>query len=302
MHMGSRLGVRWVFAGLALLALAAAGAVIGLTRSVSERSVAHTGYASAAEKYVGGEIERPSPGGAETGADAGESAERASLQQWFADARGVVEPGAYSNAFTSLTGLSTMSGSWGEITRGPYDADDPDYRDFFSNSSGGSGLVTGRIVGLAVGRDGVVYAAAANGGVGRSKTGTGNWEPIADRLPSLSAGSLSVDGSGALWFATGEANTGATSYVGSGVYRLANPATGTFSPSDRGGGQELESTTINHLRFAGDTVYAATRRGGYSHIVSGAASTPWQRRWSPNPDYLPGGSQAGAQNAAYKNI
>src|SRR4051794_39568890 len=109
MGMGSRLGARRVFAACALVALATAGGVIGSTRSVAERPAAHTGYASAAEKYAGGEIARPSPGGRETGADGGESAERASLEQWFADARGVVEPGAYSRAFATLTGLSTTS-------------------------------------------------------------------------------------------------------------------------------------------------------------------------------------------------
>jgi hypothetical protein len=305
-NMGSTNRVRGLVAALALIALVVAGVAIALRRSESEGEQAKTAFANAREKYAEGEIEHPSPGGEETGGDGRESAESAELQRWFDDARtaptGSVEPGAYSKAFTTLTSLSATSGAWGEITRVPYDADDPDYRDFFSNSSGGSGLVTGRVVGLAIGKDGVVYAAAANGGVWRSKTGAGGWEPIADKLPSLSAGDLTIDGSGALWFATGESNTGATSYVGSGVYRLANPATGTFSPSDRIGGEELESTTIHHLRFAGDTVYAATLRGVYSHGISGSASTAWQQRWAPNPDYLPGGSLSAAQNAAYKNI
>ena len=304
--MGTTYRVRWLFAAFAVLALVVAGAAIGLRRSDSDREAAKSAFANAGEKYAKGEIERPSPGGEETGAEGEESAESAELARWFADARtaptGIVEPGAYSRAFTTLSGLSATSGNWGEVTRVPYDADDPDYRDFFSNSSGGSGLVTGRVVAIAIGKDGVVYAAGANGGVWRSKTGAGGWEPIADKLPSLSAGDLAIDASGALWFATGEANTGQTSYVGSGVYRLAKPATGTFSPSDRIGGDELESTTIHHLRFAGDTVYAATLRGVYSHSVTGTASTPWRQRWAPNPDYLPGGSQAGAQNAAYKNI
>ena len=55
--------------------------------------------------------------------------------------------------------------SWNEVTNVPYDADDPDYRDYYSNSSGGSGLVTGRVTGLAADADGYVYAAGADGGV-----------------------------------------------------------------------------------------------------------------------------------------
>src|SRR5919199_837014 len=260
---------RWIAAALALAVVVAAGLTVALTRGGEEREAAEL---------------------------------RASLEQYdnTRTMPGVVAPGAYSAAFTSLKALPATSGTWKEITRVPYDGDDPDYRDYYSNSSGGSGLVTGRVTALAVG-GGAVYAAGANGGVWRSTTGAGNWTPIADGLPSLSSGDLEVDSSGALWYATGEANTGGTSYVGSGVYRLGSPKTGTFSAGDRVGGTELESTTIYHLRFAGDTVYAATLRGVYSHSVSGSASTPWQQRWAPNPDYLPGGSQAGAQNAAYKN-
>ena len=92
--------------------------------------------------------------------------------------------------------------------------------------------MTGRITGLTADNSGHVYVAGANGGVWRSSTGGGNWTPIADGLPSLSSGDLQLDASGALWYATGEANTGGTSYVGSGVYRLASPTTGQFTPAD----------------------------------------------------------------------
>ena len=119
--------------------------------------------------------------------------------------------------------------AWNEVTRVPYDADDPDYRDYYSNSSGGAGLVTGRITG-------------ARDRQGRRRLRRRRRRrrlalddrprqlaPIADNLPSLSSGDLQIDPTGALWYGTGEANTGGTSYVGSGVYRLANPASGTFS-------------------------------------------------------------------------
>ena len=53
---------------------------------------------------------------------------------------------------------------------------------------------------------------------------------------SLSTGDLEYH-DGALWYATGEANTGATSYVGSGVYRnpratAASAATAQFTDAD----------------------------------------------------------------------
>jgi hypothetical protein len=256
-------------------------------------------------KLAAKEVEAPSPGGSATGGSGGESAEAFRAQEQFDNARtapsGIVSAGAYSAAFGSLQGLATSGGSWNELTKRPYDADDPDYRDYYSNSSGGSGLVTGRITGLAADDSGYVYAAGADGGVWRSSTGGGNWTPIADSLPTLSSGDLELAADGSLWYATGEANTGGTSYVGTGVYRLANPRTATFSPSDRVGGTELESTTINSLRFAGGKVWAATLRGIWSHPLSGYTSA-WTLSFAPSPSYMPGGANAGAQNAAYKNI
>ena len=245
--------------------------------------------------------------GVANGGSGGEAFESLTASTQFHEARtapsGIVAPGAYSGAFTQLTGLATAGGAWSDVTATPYDSDDPSYRDYFSNSSGGAGgLVTGRITGLTADNSGHVYVAGANGGVWRSSTGGGNWTPIADGLPSLSAGDLQLDASGALWFATGEANTGGTSYVGSGVYRLANPTSGQFTQADRVGGTELESTTINAIRFTSSKVWVATLRGVYWHSRTGDFGSTWTRSFAPNPSYLPGGANASNANAAYKNI
>src|SRR4051812_35582663 len=128
--MGRTNRVRWLLAALAVLAFAAVGTAVGVRSGDADRETEEAAVANAGEKYAEGEIERPSPGGEETGADGEESAESAQLARWFGDARtapaGVVEPGAYSKAFTTLNGLTPTSGSWDEITRVPYDADDPD--------------------------------------------------------------------------------------------------------------------------------------------------------------------------------
>jgi hypothetical protein len=253
----------------------------------------------------------------------GEAAEARTAMEQFAEARtapGIVAPGAYSAAFADLSGLTTAGGAWSDVTKTEYDADDPNYRDYWSNSSGGSGLVTGRITALAADDNGDVYVGGANGGVWRSTSGGGDWTPIADGLPSLSSGDLQIASDGSLWYATGEANTGGTSYAGSGVYRLENPTTGSFSASDRVGGDELESTTINALRFDGQgKVWAATLRGIWWHSSSAAdVGTSWTLAYAPNPAYLPADLEAysttqtgfgtlvdtqdGANNAAYKNI
>ncbi|WP_433367194.1 glycosyl hydrolase [Actinoplanes sp. CA-142083] len=235
------------------------------------------------------------------GEDPDEIAEQA--EQW-AEARsapGIVAPGAYSAAWAQQQSLSHSPGRWSSLTNLPYNSDDPRYRDVNSNSSGGAGLVTGRVTGLAADNDGYVYAGAANGGVWRSSRGGGHWQPISDRLPSPSTGDLRLDTRGRLWYATGEANTSATSFVGTGVYVLAHPRNGTFSPGDRVGGTELESTIIRKLRFIGDTVWAATNHGAYTHSLSNLHG-PWKLEFAPNPAFLPGGASAADPNAPYKNI
>ena len=252
-----------------------------------------------------------------------ESKEAVTIAEQFAQARtapGIVAPGAYGCAYSQIQALPSTAGTWHEVTKVPYNADDPRYRDYYSNSSGGAGYVTGRITGLAADSADHVYAAGADGGVWRSNKGGGAWTPIADALPSLSGGDLQLAGSdGSLWFSTGEANTGGTSYVGAGVYRLANPAAGTFAPTDRVGGKELESTTIGRLRWGGSTVFAATNRGIWYH-AAGSKAGDWTFGFAPSPSYMPqitddagnvlvpagadwtGTTSSGATNAAYKNI
>lgn len=235
-----------------------------------------------------------------------ESAEARIKVEQFAQARlapGTVRPGAYSDAFASLSALPTYGrGWWSEVTNRPYNSDDPRYRDpYASNSGGGAGLVSGRIVGLAVSGS-TVYAGGADGGVFRSADGGGTWTPLTDLLPTLSIGDLRLAPDGALWLATGEANTGATAYVGTGVYRLTNPASSVFTPSTRVGGIELESTFIGKLRFDGaGSVYAATSRGLWKHPAS-TQSGSWTRVLYPVPDPIVNGEPRPDLQSPYANI
>ncbi len=236
--------------------------------------------------------------------EGGESEDIMEQADQYAEARtspGVVAPGAYGAAWAQLRSMASTGGGWGHVTGLPYDADDPRYRDINSNSSGGAGRVTGRMTGMAADNAGNVYAGGADGGVFRSTVGGGHWTSIADALPTLSTGDLQLDPAGRLWYATGEANTGATAFVGTGVYVLADPRHHTFGPGNRVGGAELESTTINALRFAAGTVWAATSRGVWTHSTS-TLSGPWHLEFAPNPDYLPGGPLDADPNAPYKNI
>ncbi|MEU6773696.1 glycosyl hydrolase [Streptomyces sp. NPDC046759] len=236
--------------------------------------------------------------------DGNEADEIAEGADQYAEARtspGVVAPGAYGAAWHDLTHLRSTGGSWRNITDLPYNSDDPRYRDIDSNSSGGSGYVTGRMAAIAADDDGYVYAGSAGGGVWRSRSGGGHWRPISDRLPAQSTGALALDGAGRLWLGTGEATTNSDAYLGSGVYVLTHPHHGTFSTRSRVGGDELESTTIHQLRFGGGTVWAATSEGVWSHSTK-RLSGPWKLEFAPNPGFMPGGSQADEPDAPYKNI
>ena len=221
-------------------------------------------------------------------------------------APGIVAPGAYGAAASGWDALPTLGGSWTHLTDVRYDAHDERYRDYYSNSSGGAGEVTGRVSALAASGT-TVYAGGAQGGVWRSTSGGGSWTPISDRLPALSSGDLQIaKKNGWLWYATGDAATGSGSYVGSGVYALANPSASasTFGSgiTDRVGGNELESSVINALRFSadGNTVYAASNRGLYEHSAT-SKSGAWTLMFAQNPAYLPGGASASSPSAAYKN-
>ncbi|MFF5283087.1 glycosyl hydrolase [Streptomyces sp. NPDC013171] len=255
----------------------------------------------AAERQQSVGVMSPSLAEEDDGNEADEIAEGA---EQFAEARtapGVVAPGAYGAAWAAMAKLSVTKGSWRHVTDRPYDSDDPRYRDYDSNSSGGAGRVTGRMAAVEADDDGYVYAGSAGGGVWRSRTGGGHWQPISDRLPSQSTGALALDGAGRLWLGTGEATTNADAYLGSGVYVLTDPHDGTFSARGRVGGDELDSTTVHHLRFGGGKVWAATSAGVWSHSTK-TLSGAWKLEFAPHPDYLPGGPKAHDESAAYKNI
>jgi hypothetical protein len=280
-----------VVAVAALVVLAAAFAALRIS--------GHSHASTVAQK----ELQLESQGADNPGA---ESNDFLTGQEEFAEARtapeGIVNPGAYSNALGQLNALAPVGGTWTDVTAVKYDADHPAYRDYYSNSSGGSGLVTGRITGLAADAAGNIWAAGANGGVWfKSATATfgSYWQAMDNGLASLSTGALELSG-GKLYYATGEANTGGTSYVGAGVYVNTDP-TNPASAWQRVGGNELESTTIGRLRFGGGRIWAATLRGVWYHSDS-TTSGSWTLAYAPHPDYLPAALQAftaaGSQMAA----
>jgi len=209
-----------------------------------------------------------------------------SLDQ-FSQARtaptGQVAPGAYAAASAQLDSLPASKSVWSPVTNVPYNADDPNYRDpGASNSSGGAGYVSGRVEALAVDAT-CIFAGGGMSGVKRSCDGGSAWTPIADDLPTQSIGGLTLAPDGALWVATGDGNTGSSTYVGAGVYRLGSPDTGTLTASSKIGGTELDSQIIRRILIdsANGRVFVAASRGLYSHSLTGDATRPWSQVLAP---------------------
>jgi hypothetical protein len=92
-----------------------------------------------------------------------ESFEARTAAEQFVNQRlapGIVAPGAYGQVAKDWAALPAAGGTWDPVTDVPYDADSELYRDYYSNSSGGAGYVTGRVSAIAAsGR--YVYAGGA---------------------------------------------------------------------------------------------------------------------------------------------
>jgi hypothetical protein len=265
-------------AALAAAAAASLAVSLSLTAGSSEASTSHPAT-SAADHDLS------------TVGNAGdESSELMGALSAYGDPRlspaGIVQPGAYGAAWTHIQNMPVDQGSFSEVTTQPFNSDALHFRDrVASNSGGGAGYSAGRIAAIAVdpSHANVIYAGGADGGVFRSLNDGASWTPIADFLPALSVGSLTVMPDGSLWLGTGEATTAFENYVGSGVYRLANPTTGTFTSADRVGGTELESSSIHEIRLdtAAGHVFAVTSHGVYRRSLGASQSDPWQRVLAP---------------------
>ena len=68
---------------------------------------------------------------------------------------------------------------------------------------------------------GVIYAAAASGGVWKTENGGATWTPIFDRQGSYSIGTITLDprNPSTVWVGTGENNSQRSVGYGDGVYR-----------------------------------------------------------------------------------
>lgn len=90
----------------------------------------------------------------------------------------------------------------------------------------GPGAMSGRITALAVDpvRPEVIYAGAASGGLWRSTGGGTDWEPIFDKAPTQSIGSIAVSprNPDEIWVGTGEGNPRNSQNFGVGIFKTIN--------------------------------------------------------------------------------
>ncbi len=172
---------------------------------------------------------------------------------------------ALVDASQQAAGLSTVGGSWQDVTTQPYNAQPSNYTDpVWSNVGAGWALVGGRTTALAQTPDGAWFAGTADGGVWRSTDQGKTWTPEFDSMPSLSIGALAVNPTdGSLWVGTGEANQSQDSYAGTGVYRSTDGGR-TFQRVGNAadGSNPLVSHTVFQIAFDPTGVaYAATDNG-----------------------------------------
>jgi photosystem II stability/assembly factor-like uncharacterized protein len=87
----------------------------------------------------------------------------------------------------------------------------------------GPAAMSGRITAIAADpvHPEVIYAGAASGGVWRSKSGGTGWEPIFDKAPTQSIGSITVNprNPDEIWVGTGEGNPRNSQNFGAGIFK-----------------------------------------------------------------------------------
>jgi hypothetical protein len=183
--------------------------------------------------------------------------------------------------------LAATAGKWTEQTSQSYTIEPAGFTDpVWSNAGAGFGLAGGRVTALAA--DGnEMYAATAGGGVWGSNNGGVKWTPLSDGQPSLSTGALAVNPADhAVWIGTGEANTNADSYLGTGVYRLATDGHGgPAGDATLVGGSALLDHQVYRILINGPDVFAATSQGLYRTSADGNGA--WTRVLAPTGSTSP---------------
>jgi hypothetical protein len=191
-----------------------------------------------------------------------------------------VSAGAFQAARSAAAALPLAAGSWRELTTKPYNSDALNYRDpFWSNSSGGAGLVSGRMSAIAA--DGnAVYAGAADGGVWKSTDKGAHWKPVFDKQSRLSVGAIAVDPADhSIWVGTGEANTAFENYTGDGIYRSGDGGQ-TWALV----GNRLDNSLVSRITFDGNGHVLVATSNGLVRRNALDLTGAWETVLKPDPN------------------
>ncbi len=191
-----------------------------------------------------------------------------------------VGAGAFQAAQAAAKALPAAPGTWSEVTKQPYNSDALNNRDpFWSNSSGGAGLVSGRMTAIAT-DGGAVYAGAADGGVWKSTDKGAHWKPVFDQQGRLSIGAIAVDPADhSVWVGTGEANSAFENYTGDGVYRSADGGR-TWALI----GNRLDNSLVSRISFDGNGFVLVATSNGLVRRSLLDLSSAWTTVLKPDPN------------------
>jgi hypothetical protein len=221
---------------------------------------------------------------ATTSSAGGESQELIDRAEQYAQMR--TAPGtsvsslAFAAARRQAAAMPKVGAQWREVTSGTLQNDTRNYRDpFWSNSGSGWGITSGRTTALAV--DGSeVWLGAADGGVWHSTDQGRQWTPVFDQQDKLSIGAVAINPADhSVWVGTGEANTNADAYNGTGIFRSTDQG-----KTWRLVGNRLDQYLVSHISFDGrGYVYASTSRGLLKRSAIDVTSN-WDVVLRPDPN------------------
>lgn len=159
----------------------------------------------------------------------------------------------------------------------------------------GPGNIGGRVTGIAIdpANPDLVYFTGADGGVWKSVNGGASFTPIADLLPTMSMGAITLSPSNpsVVLLGTGEANGSGDCYPGTGAY-LSTDAGMTWNPAGSKFASNIAEVVIHAtqpsimLAAARDGLYRSSNGGGtWTKLRSGFVCDVLQHPTAPSVFY-----------------
>lgn len=180
---------------------------------------------------------------------------------------GAMAAGIRQSALLASSGIPNTTTTWSPVGDGHMQSTDGSY----PASGYGTTIESGRLSGYALGNNGVVYAAAANGGVWKSADQGQSWTDISLSLPNQIVGALGWSPSGGslgtLFALTGDNSFGQYNWSGTGLYYSTDEGASWTHASGIPDGALAFKVAV--APDTPTTVYAATGAGLYRSTDTG---------------------------------